>query len=453
MLIFQRSRIAMYPAILLAICLTFAAGLAQGSKPASAPASKPASEDVVKEEEMLAITGGDVETVTMGRLKGATILTKGSKIWKVGRNIEIPAKAKRIDASGMWVYPGLVTPRATGLGVAGFGGGGSRVTDRFDPFASEVMAALAAGITTAYQSDTVMKMLTKGVDGVLVREGGTVRLSVGNGVQKYETRERFERARKYLFELREYESRKATDKTAKEPKRDGVDETTLKLLRREVVARFEVDRASDMMQILQFLDEFRFDCVFSGALEAWTIPSELSRRGVKIILAPRRREVSDPRRDVPTGSSPEAAAILARAGIEFSFYPPPGFVGGDNISFDGIAGRDLLTYTMEGAFAIRGGLDEQRALEAITISAARILGAEDRVGSIEPGKDADLIITDGPIFDFRTFTQTTIVNGVVQYEKSKSHLFAHIRPRTKPPGEVPAYPEKISSEGEAPAEK
>lgn len=447
-----------FSAAVSAFILVFSAGAwAQGSRPSSrtatrpaaeAPASKPADATIPKEEELLAIVGGDVETVTMGRLRGATILIKGSKIWKVGRNIDIPEKAKRIDARGYWVYPGLVAPRATSIGVSGFGAGG-KVGDRFDPFALDVLGTIAAGITTVYQSDTIIKLSTKTVEELVLKENAAVRFAYNTAQNRYEARERFERARNYLFESREFEARKAAgDKDAKEPKKDGVDDITLKLLKREIPARFEIDRASDMLPILELLDEYRFDCIFSGCLEAWTIPNELSRRGVKCILSPRRREPRDERRETLTGSSVEAAAILAKAGVEFSFYPPPGFDGGDVISWDGIAGRDLQTFAMEGAWAIRGGLDERRALEAITISPARILGVEHRIGSIEPGKDADLIITDGPIFDFRTYTQTAIVNGVVQYEKSKVSLFKHIRPPQNPPGEVPAYPAAAKEETE-----
>jgi len=434
-------------------------GFAQGSRPASRPASRPdarpethpasapASKPVAaepekpKEEEFVAIVNGDVETVTMGRLKGATILIKGSKIWKVGRNIDIPEDAKRIDAAGLRVYPGLVAARAQNIGVTGFGGGG-RIADRYDPFSLDVLGTLAAGITTVMQSDAVMKILTKGIDDLTVRENAVMRLQFGTGQQRLELRERLERARAYLLDSREFEAKKAAgDKDAKDPSKDGVDMNLVRLLRREVPARFEVDRAEDMLPILQLLDDYRFDCVFSGCLEAWAIANDLSRRGVRCILSPRRRQPRDERRETPTGSSPEAATILKKAGVEFAFYPPPGFDGGDIISWDGIAGRDLQTLALDGAWAVRGGLDEPTALEAITITPARILGVDHRIGSIEPGKDADLILLDGPIFDFRTFTQMAIVNGEIQYEKAKVSLFSHIRPRSVPVSDVPAYPE------------
>jgi len=84
---------------------------------------------------------------------------------------------------------------------------------------------------------------------------------------------------------------------------------------------------------------------------------------------------------------------------------------------------------MEAAFAIRGGLNEKAALRAITIDAARILGVGERIGSLEAGKDADLIITDYEIFDYRSFVQWAVVNGRQVYDKQTAPYFAHIRPR------------------------
>ncbi|HKE01939.1 MAG TPA: amidohydrolase family protein [Planctomycetota bacterium] len=425
----------MREALLAAVLLAAAAAQDSHPSPSSAPASRPAP----KVEELLAITNADVETVTMGRLRGATVVTKGSKIWKVGRNVEVPAAAKRIDGTGLRVYPGLVAARAAGIGLLGFFGGGGKASDRYDPFQLEVTLALAGGLTTVCQSDAVMKVLAKGIDGLVLRDPAFVRLTTPVGVARVDLRERLEKARRYLLDLREYEAKKAAgERDLQEPKKDGVDETHLKLLRHELPARFEVDGAEDMATILGLLDDYRFDAVFSGALEAWTMPGEIARRGVRCIVSPRRRQAADERNERPSGSSAEAAAILRRGGVEFCLYPPPGFDGGEIVTWDGIAGRDLQTLAMDAAWAIRGGLDEQAALESITIAAARILGVDHRVGSIEPGKDADLIVTDGSIFDFRTFVQTTIVNGVVQYEKAKSPLFSKIRPREAPPGEVPA---------------
>jgi len=108
-----------------------------------------------------------------------------------------------------------------------------------------------------------------------------------------------------------------------------------------------------------------------------------------------------------------------------------------SISLGGLAGRDLMNLPMEAAFAVRGGLPQDPALRAITINAARILGVSDRIGSIEPGKDADLIVCSGDLFDYRTFVEWAVVNGRTVYDKQRASYFAHIRPRPEPePAEV-----------------
>jgi len=133
-----------------------------------------------------------------------------------------------------------------------------------------------------------------------------------------------------------------------------------------------------------------------------------------------------PRNSVrPAGSSIEQAAILRKAGVKFAILPPNATVG-----TGGTAGRDLLTLPLDGAFAIRGGLDEQTALEAITITAAEICGVESLIGSLEEGKDADVVVLDGDPFDYRTFVELTFVNGKLLYEKAKSPYYSHLqRPR------------------------
>jgi len=102
------------------------------------------------------------------------------------------------------------------------------------------------------------------------------------------------------------------------------------------------------------------------------------------------------------------------------------------ISLWGLAGRDLLHLNMEAAFAVRGGMSNADALRTITIDAARILGIDDRVGSLEVGKDADMVVCDGDLLHFMTQVHYTIVNGRIVYDKKKDTLFAHIRPRGVP---------------------
>ena len=101
---------------------------------------------------------------------------------------------------------------------------------------------------------------------------------------------------------------------------------------------------------------------------------------------------------------------------------------GSGISLGGLAGRDLLNLNLEAAFAVRGGLTTAQAVRTITLDAARILGQDHRIGSIEIGKDADFVIADGPILDYQTLARYTIVNGRIAYDRDEEPLLSHIRP-------------------------
>ena len=164
--------------------------------------------------------------------------------------------------------------------------------------------------------------------------------------------------------------------------------------------------------------------VIFGGQEAWACAGRLVRVGAQMVITPRAKAWADQTLNAPSGWTIENAKILWEHGVPFSILPQQRW-----ISTGGLAGRDMLTLPMEAAFAIRGGLPQDAALRAVTLDAAKILGVEDRVGSIEPGKDADLIICDGDLFHYRTFVQWSVVNGKMVYDKEAAPYFAHIRPR------------------------
>ena len=89
-------------------------------------------------------------------------------------------------------------------------------------------------------------------------------------------------------------------------------------------------------------------------------------------------------------------------------------------------GQDLNTPHLDAAFAVRGGLDNRKALRTLTLDAAKLLGVDHRVGSLEAGKDADVLILDGDPLHYATFVTTALVNGKVVYEKAKEPLYRHI---------------------------
>ena len=109
--------------------------------------------------------------------------------------------------------------------------------------------------------------------------------------------------------------------------------------------------------------------------------------------------------------------MLEQSGIPFAVEPLE-----DAVSAVGLAGRDLTSLPLEAAFAVRGGASESRALAAITIVPATMLGLQDRIGSIEVGKDADLLILNGPPLDYRTYVESAMVNGKVVFTRPEDKV-------------------------------
>ena len=163
-----------------------------------------------------------------------------------------------------------------------------------------------------------------------------------------------------------------------------------------------------------------------GGQEAWACAGRLGRVNARLVITPRNKKWASDDLNRPSGWTIENAKTLWEHGVRFAILP-----GENSISLMGLAGRDLMTLPMEAAFAIRGGLQQDAALRAITIDAAEMLGIDHRLGSIEVGKDANIIVCDGDLFHYRSFVQWAIVDGKMMYDKQRSSYFAHIRPRAE----------------------
>ncbi|KPL20068.1 MAG: hypothetical protein AMJ75_12410 [Phycisphaerae bacterium SM1_79] len=353
-----------------------------------------------------AIKGGDLYTITSGIIRNGTILIKDGKISRIGQNIEVPKNARVIDARGKVVMPGLVAATAE-VGVSG-SANINKIADSLDPF------------------DYNVSLTTYGdLDNMLLREpvAENVSLSRSLWMRKTNFLQNLRKARDYLQKL---DADKGAPDKAKRPqeikKPSGVD-AYIRLLRRQLPARLSGTTAADILGTLELVDEFGIRIIIEDAIEGWIVAEEIAKRNVSVIITPRQKR--RPNEDIsgPSGSTLENAAILKKAGVKFAVVPP-------DASFTtwGVAGRDLMALPMEAAFAVSGGLDEQTALEAITITAAEIIGVADRVGSLQVGKDADIIILDGHPFHHKTFVELTLINGKILYDKKKSIYFSHITP-------------------------
>ncbi|MBM4063336.1 MAG: amidohydrolase family protein [Planctomycetes bacterium] len=421
----------------------------QAPPPAEAPA--PAADK--KPKAYLAITGGDVYLGTGQRLTGAAVLLADDKIEAVGHNLPLPEGTKVIDAKGRTVSPGFVAVLGNGMG----GGRGSPFVDSVNPFDPEIKQALAAGVTSFLAggpgggslpsgSNAVIKLAYGDVKGMVLQEdsvcGMSVPLSLADRDKLADT---VKKAREYLQALEAFPKQKAADANAKEPQMPQGAEKVVAVLRGQSRLWISLGgggfspfgggrrgggRASDLESVRQALEVSRLfgkGVVLQKPTSAWLVPDEIAATGSMAVLSPRDRLPADPADPDRTGSNGASAAILAAAGVPVAVTCPVGMFGGAGVGTGGILGQDLNTPHVDAAFAVRGGLDNRKALRTITLDAARMLGAEARIGSLEPGKDADVLILDGDPLHYRTFVTTAIVNGKVVYEKDKEPLYRHIQ--------------------------
>lgn len=375
----------------------------------------------------LAIVGGIIHPVVGADVVGGTLLLEGGRIRAIlpaGR--DAPAGMARIDATGRHVYPGLVAASASNFGLAGdaFTGGGDAilgrpVADSFDPWASEVELAASGGITSAVVwaagstkgslagRAAVLKTSPGEPRDIVVKDPAAVlaspRLLTAGGRRDLE--ERLDKARGKKA------SRGARGDTADV---DVVAELAARRLPL-VVGAGSAGRILSTLEVARALD---LEIVIADSTEAWAVAAEIADAKASVVQSVRTSwgtPRANRRVNLPGGWAFDAIATLTRAGVPTAACP-----ASDTIRLWGVGGRDLLDLPMEAAFAQRAGLSAQEALEAITIVPARIFGVERRVGSLEPGKDADVVIADGDILDYRTFVRTTIVGGHVVYRAEES---------------------------------
>lgn len=455
---------------------------------------KPSTPKAAKK--ILAVVGGDVITVTKERIRNGTVLVEDGKIVKVGQNIEIPAEAQRIDATGKIVTPGFVAITMSGVG-ASLDAQNSSLADQLNPYDRNIQLSLGVGITTGCIQRTrggggprrrrspeenfpeinrfpgfdpdefegrnfispevamfgdatplcpccnlpilptepitptppspivpmvssVIKMSYQSLDGMVLQEQAFVELTPGSlsgAVNQAAWRTQMIRGREYLKEQAAHEQAIREGKRVNPPRKTVSDEI-LALLKRESALRIAGDRVAEIRDLIQLAKEFNYRLVVSGGIEAWVVPEELAEAGASVIITPRNRRQARFGEEDRSGSWIELPRVLEEAGVPFAVQALA-----DAPSLGGIAGRDLTSLPLEAAFAVRGGASETRALAAITIVPATMLGLQNRIGSIEVGKDADLLVLDGPPLDYRTYVEKAIVNGNVVYDRPVDRVY------------------------------
>lgn len=429
----------------------------QSSSPAQAPTPRPAAKAAkAKVEQYVAITGGTVYIGTGQILHNATILIGDDKIEKVGPGIEIPKGAKIIDAKGKFVSPGFVIVNARGMGS---GSSTDNPLDSVNPFDPQIKMGLAVGITSFMQSggsggskpggtSSVHKLAYGQIDGMVLQHGTVLKMGVPLSMTQMKAfRDSITKAKEYQTKKAEFDAKKpggttapsrpgstpksaAAAKAPKAPKAPSGAEALLDIMSGKKKLWINCRRGFNNVHIRQALSIAKLlgvGVVLEDPTTAWSIADEVAAAGSMVILNPREEVARDPAKPNTTGSNIAMAKILDAVGVPVAVHPPSGRFGGATLGVGGILGQDLNTPHVDAAFAVRGGLDNRKALRTITLDSARMIGAEARIGSLEPGKDADVLILDGDPLHYRSFVETALVNGRVVYEKDKEPFYRHIK--------------------------
>jgi imidazolonepropionase-like amidohydrolase len=259
------------------------------------------------------------------------------------------------------------------------------------------------------------------LDKMLAKEGPFHHVTgsgLAGALNHFNWRESVKQARKYVNDLADHEMAVAAGEDSRPPRKTVTDEM-IRLVKKEAPLRTDASSVSQIRDMIRLAKELDYNLLLENTYEAWLVADELADAKASVILTPRARRRPTPGKEDTTGSSIETSAQLEKAGVPFAIATQM-----NTVSLDGVyGGRDLTGFPIEAAFAVRGGCSEKTALAALTIVPARVLGMDKRIGSIDEGKDADLLILDGPPLDYRTYVETALVAGKVCYERNKDRVY------------------------------
>jgi imidazolonepropionase-like amidohydrolase len=207
-----------------------------------------------------------------------------------------------------------------------------------------------------------------------------------------------------LIKAQEYQKKKETAEKGKEPEPSLRSEAILPVLKGERPLLVAVQRASDILTALRIADEFKIKVVLDGAAEAQAVIDPIQKAGVAVIVHPTMARHGGELEN----ASFETASVLKRAGVPVALQT----------GFEGYVPK-VRVLLFEAAVAAANGLGMEGALAASTIEAAKLLGIEKRVGSLEPGKDGDLALFDGDPFEYTTRCTGVVIEGEVMSQDAR----------------------------------
>lgn len=386
------------------------------------------------------IRNATILTVSHGTLTGSDILIRNGKIVAVGPNLTAAANAHVIDATGKYVMPGIIDCHSHTMldaineltySVTSM----ARIRDVLNPTDEGIYRALAGGVTTANLlhgsgnaiggQNTVVKFkyghpiedfifpgAMPGIKFALGENPKRTNFPQPAGQRRYPAtrmgveeviRDAFVRARDYKALWDDYRLRSKRDKNLLPPRRDLELEPLVEVLEGKRFVHAHCYRADEILMLINIADEFGFKVrTFQHVLEGYKVAKEIARHGAGGSLFADSWAYKIEAYD----AIPYAAAIMTRAGV--------------NVSLNSDSDERMRRLNIDAAKMMRyGDVTEEEALKMITMNPAWQLGIQDRVGSIDVGKDADVVIWNGHPFSVYSRVETTIIDGEVFFDRQQ----------------------------------
>lgn len=378
----------------------------------------------------IAVKADTIYTVDGPKIVNGVVLVNNGKIEAVGRanQVKIPSNYEVHEARV--VTPGLIDAH-TVVGLAGILNQDHdqdqlersnamqpelRAIDAYNAREELVKFVMEKGVTTVHTGHgpgalasgqtMIAKTPYNTVEEALVDSATTVAITLGSTVGRYfdkpGTRAKgVAMLRQKLINAQEYAQKRGAEDESKRPSRDLEMEAWADVLDGKLTAMITAQKSSDIMSALRLKNEFGFDMILDGAAEAYLLIDEIKEAGVPVFIHPTMVRTSGGTEN----ASFTTAAKLHEAGIPFAFQS----------GFESYVPKTRIVL-YEAGIAVAYGLPRESAIEALTTQPAKILGIENQVGSLEKGKDADLVLYDGDPFEYTTHIKSVIVDGKVVKE-------------------------------------
>jgi imidazolonepropionase-like amidohydrolase len=382
----------------------------------------------------IAVRGETVYTMAGTPIPDGVVLIRGDKIEAIGPAARIPIPAGYRTLTAKVVTPGLIDAHSV-VGLSGFLNQPHdqmqletsgpfqpelRALDAYDARERLIAWVRSFGVTTlntghgpgAMVSGQTMIVKTVGdeVDEAAIVPTAMVAATFGpgglaSGGKSPGTRSKLiAMLRAELLKAQEYDRKQSTAKEDAKPARDLRQETMVRVLKGELPLLITAQKAVDIMDALRLAKEFNLRIILDGAAEAYLLVKEIKAAGVPVIIHPTMFRAGGDTENL----SMETASVLHRAGILVALQS----------SFEGYVPKTRVVL-FEAGEAAANGLTFDEALATITIDAAKILGIDKRVGSLEVGKDGDVALYDGDPFEFTTHCVGVLINGAVVSEEKR----------------------------------